>query len=164
MIRWSWLVCVLFVFGCSKGGDSSATSTNEPGKLELAPGVDTGPGKEAEKPKKEFATNVFQVPIYPGAKAVPNSDIGAETDLTKSYSQSFTSTDSLDKIEAFLKTEGKKLGKYKRASGIESDPKVTRDGIIDFPDGKVFQFNLTKNDKEKNVLISYAMMETKPKK
>jgi hypothetical protein len=165
MIRWSWIACAaLLVVGCSKGNDQATHDPSKPDKLELAPGVDTGPDKEIAKPKTEFRESVFRVPVYPGSKSVPNSTIEADSDLTKSFSQSFVSTDSLEKIESFLTVEGKKLGKFKRVLAADEDPKLVRNGVVDFADGKVFQYNLVKNEKEKNVLISYAMMETKPKK
>lgn len=82
----------------------TGTKQEEPLKKDDLPTVDSNE-------KKKFEDDAFKVPVYPGAKEVQYTRMIMDSDVSKSYNCSFTTSDDPDKIADFYKAEGAKVGK-----------------------------------------------------
>ncbi len=134
-------------------GSELDVKSNEPAAKDT-----TGP-KEVEK----FSNSIFRIPIYPGSEKIEFTSLEMDTDVTHAYARTFSSKDGLDKVEAFIKDEGSKLGNHSNPmSGVFNDS-ILRNGVFEFSDGFKLVYKLTRNEKTGQTMIMYNISELKKK-
>lgn len=118
MKLFSLAVSAVCLIGCSGGGGENKSS---PGTETIGDAMSSGTQQEtpskkdematAPTEKKQFEDDIFKVPVYPGAREVPNTRLIMDSDVAESYNCTFQTNDDPDKVADFYKAEGAKVGK-----------------------------------------------------
>lgn len=165
MKLWTLVPFAVLVVGCSGGSkDASVPDAGNPAPKVEKPKTDEAKADSGGPVEAEmFGDDVFKIPAYPGSKHMPYTGIEMDTDLGHTYARHFSTPDDLDKVEAFIKTEGEKLGKYSNPMKGVFNEKLLRNGNFDLSDGSRLIFKLTKDEKGNKTDIMYNISVPKKK-
>lgn len=162
------IVCAL---GCSGGETKTASDTHT-----VADAMSSSPGDHSSKSddsmeqkkdsgmpaeKEKFGDDVFKIPPYPGSEKVQYTSIEMDSDMGHTYARHYTTSDDLDKVEAFIKSEGEKVGKYKTVGGEVFNSKMLRNGTVEFSDGSRFVYKLTRPKDQTDIMYNFSVPKKK---
>ncbi len=162
-----FVICAL---GCSGGDTKSASDTHtvadamssipgDAGKSDNLAQEKKDSGMPAEKEK--FGDDVFKIPPYPGSEKVQYTSIEMDSDMGHTYARHYTTPDDLDKVEAFIKSEGEKVGKFKSVGGEVFNSKMIRNGTVEFSDGSRFVYKLMRPKDATDIMYNFSTPKKK---
>ena len=161
MRSWFLVAVSCVAVGCSGGKSDPADKVTD--MVKKAPPNDSMAGSNSPKDFAKFSDDVFKIPIYPGSSPVAYTAIEMNMDTEHMYARHFSTTDDLAAIEAFVKTEGAKVGKYSNNMNGVFNIKLIRQSIVDFKDGSRLTVKMTRDEKGGKSDIMYNMTEPKKK-
>lgn len=154
-------ILIVGLVGCSGGGSKDTAVPADASK----------PAAEASKPEKKdsgmpaekekFGDDVFKIPAYSGSEKVQYSSIEMDMGDSHTYARHYTTPDDLDKVEAFIKSEGEKQGKFAKVGGEVFNDKMIRNGTVEFADGSRFQYKLTRPKDTTDIMYNIRVAKTK---